>query len=78
MKTYVGVDVYIHVFLTSALVGGEWPASRLAALLPGKEPPVSIEQEAGWAPELVLMTWRRENFLTLQGLKLQLLLSSSL
>jgi hypothetical protein len=28
MKTYGGVDVYIHVFLTSALVGGEWSASR--------------------------------------------------
>jgi hypothetical protein len=28
MKAYGGVDVYIHVFLTSALVGGEWPASR--------------------------------------------------
>jgi hypothetical protein len=24
----VGVDVYIHIFLTSALVGGEWSASR--------------------------------------------------
>jgi hypothetical protein len=29
MKTYGGVDVQIHVFLTSALVGGEWSASRL-------------------------------------------------
>jgi hypothetical protein len=27
MKTYGGVDVVIHVFLTSALVG-EWSASR--------------------------------------------------
>jgi hypothetical protein len=24
MKEYGGVDVYIHVFLTWALVGGEW------------------------------------------------------
>jgi hypothetical protein len=29
MKTYGGVDIYIHVFLTSAVVGGEWSASRL-------------------------------------------------
>jgi hypothetical protein len=24
MKTYGGVDVYIHVFLTSAIVGSQW------------------------------------------------------
>jgi hypothetical protein len=24
MKTYGGVEVHTHVFLTSALVGGEW------------------------------------------------------
>jgi hypothetical protein len=28
MKTYGGVDVQIHVFVTLALVGGEWSASR--------------------------------------------------
>jgi hypothetical protein len=28
MKTYGGVGVYIHIFLTSALAGGEWSASR--------------------------------------------------
>jgi hypothetical protein len=28
MKTYGGMDVQIRVFLTSALVGGEWLASR--------------------------------------------------
>jgi hypothetical protein len=31
MKMYAGVDVYIHVSLTSALFGGEWSAS-----LPGR------------------------------------------
>jgi hypothetical protein len=41
-------------FLTSALYGGEWSASRPGrALPPGKEPPVPIGQEAGWAPEPV-------------------------
>jgi hypothetical protein len=28
MKTYGGVNVEIHIFLTSALVGAEWSASR--------------------------------------------------
>jgi hypothetical protein len=43
-----------YSFLTSALEGGEWSASRLGrALPPEKEPPVPIVQEAGWAPEPV-------------------------
>jgi hypothetical protein len=28
MKAYGGVDVYTNIFLTSALGGGEWSASR--------------------------------------------------
>jgi hypothetical protein len=45
-----------YSFLTSALEGGEWSASRPArALPPGKEPPVPTVQEAGWAPEQVWM-----------------------
>jgi hypothetical protein len=43
-----------YSFLTSALEGGEWSASRPGrALPPDKEPPVPIVQEAGWAPEPV-------------------------
>jgi hypothetical protein len=43
-----------YSFLTSALDGGVWSASRPGrALPPGKEPPVPIVQEAGWAPEPV-------------------------
>jgi hypothetical protein len=38
MKMYRKVDVYIHIFLTSALVGGEWSSSRPAALPPGRSP----------------------------------------
>jgi hypothetical protein len=41
MKTYAGVDVETHVFLTSALVG-EWPASRPDLFTLGKEPLVPI------------------------------------
>jgi hypothetical protein len=35
MKTYGGVDVRIHVFLSSELVGGEWSASRPGRFTPG-------------------------------------------
>jgi hypothetical protein len=28
MKAYGGVDVLVHICLTSALAGGEWSASR--------------------------------------------------
>jgi hypothetical protein len=42
MKEYGGVDVYIHVFLTSALVGGEWSASRTGRFTPRDEPAVTI------------------------------------
>jgi hypothetical protein len=45
MKAYGGVDVYAHVFLTSALVGGEWSTSCPGRYTPGKEPPVPIGKE---------------------------------
>jgi hypothetical protein len=31
---HMGVDVYIHVFLTSALVEGDWSASRPGLFTP--------------------------------------------
>jgi hypothetical protein len=39
MKTYGGVNVYIHIFLTSALVVGEWSASRPCRFTPGERAP---------------------------------------
>jgi hypothetical protein len=36
MKAYGGVEVQTHVFLTSALVGGEWSASRPSRFTPGE------------------------------------------
>jgi hypothetical protein len=43
-----------YSFLTLALDGGEWSASRLGlAVPPGRVPPsVPIELEAGWASDL--------------------------
>jgi hypothetical protein len=39
MKAYGGVDVQSHIFLTSALAGGEWSASRPGRFNPGKRAP---------------------------------------
>jgi hypothetical protein len=36
MKTYGEVDVSIDIFLTSALAGGEWSASRPGGFTRGK------------------------------------------
>jgi hypothetical protein len=35
MKAYGGVDVYSYLFLTSALLGGKWSASRPSHFTPG-------------------------------------------
>jgi hypothetical protein len=48
-------------YLTSALLEVTGQLHAPAALPPGKEPPVTIGKEAGWAPEPVWTTWRREN-----------------
>jgi hypothetical protein len=62
MKAYGGTDVQIHIFLTSALAGGEWSASYSGRFTPGERtPPVPIGQEFGWTPESVWTMWRREN-----------------
>jgi hypothetical protein len=39
MKANGGVEVYIHIFLTSALVGGEWSTSRPGRFNPRERPP---------------------------------------
>jgi hypothetical protein len=39
MKAYGGVDVWIHIFLTSALAVGEWSASRPCRFTTGERAP---------------------------------------
>jgi hypothetical protein len=41
MKTHGGLGVEIHIFLTSALVGGECSASRPGHITPGERDPVT-------------------------------------
>jgi hypothetical protein len=47
MKTYGGVDVQIHIYLTSALVGGEWSASRPGRFTLGERDPI-VHFIGGW------------------------------
>jgi hypothetical protein len=60
MKAYGGVAVQIHVFLTSALVGGVWSASHSGRFTPWEKAPGTY-RIGGWAPESVWALWRREN-----------------
>jgi hypothetical protein len=65
-----GEDVYSsYSFMTSALDGGEWSASRPShALPPGKGPPVPIVQEAGWTSEPVWTQRLEEKSFTSVGI----------
>jgi hypothetical protein len=62
MKAYGGVDVLIHIFLTSALVGGEWSASRSGRFTPGESNWIG-----GWVdPRAGLDDVEKRKFLTLR------------
>jgi hypothetical protein len=68
MKTYGEVYVWIHVFLTSALVEVEWSASRLGRCTPEKTAP-GTNWIGGWVgPRAGLNDRERRKFLTLPGL----------
>jgi hypothetical protein len=73
MKTYRGVDVQIHVFLTSALVGGEWTASHRGCFIPEERAPCTH-----WIGDWVglkagLDAAEERTFLILLGLELRTL-----
>jgi hypothetical protein len=48
MKAYGGVEVYIHVFLTLALDGGEWSASRPGHFTPSTHSIGDWVDPRGW------------------------------
>jgi hypothetical protein len=73
MKAYEGVDVYIHIFLTSALAGGKWSASRADRFTPGERAP-GTHWKGGWVnPRAGLDDVEKRKFLTLPGLELSFL-----
>jgi hypothetical protein len=71
MKAYEGVDVKIRVFLTSALVGGEWSASCFGSFTPG-ERASGTHWMGGWlGPRASLDDVKERKFLILPGLELR-------
>jgi hypothetical protein len=70
MKAYGGVDVQIQIFLTSALVGGEWSASHPSRFTSGESAP-GTHWMRGWVdPRAGLEDVEKRKFLTLPGLEL--------
>jgi hypothetical protein len=64
---YRGVDVQIHIFLTSALVGSGWSASRPCHYTPG------THFIGGWVdPRAGLDDMEKWKFFTLSGLEVPL------
>jgi hypothetical protein len=61
----------IHIFLTSALVGGEWSASRPGRFTPAERAPVT-HGVGGWVdPRAGLDDVEKRKFLTLPELEIQ-------
>jgi hypothetical protein len=71
MKTEGGLDAQIHVFLTSALVGGECSASRPGRFNPVKRTPVSHWLGSWVGPRTSLNDVDKRKFLILSGLDLR-------
>jgi hypothetical protein len=71
MKAYVGVDVWIHIFLTLAIAGGEWSASLPGRFIPRKRAP-GTQWIEGWVdPRAGLDDVEKRKLLNLPGLELR-------
>jgi hypothetical protein len=70
MKAYGGVAVYSHIFLTSALVGGEWSASRPCCFTPVEKAP-GTHWTGGWMGLRADLDDVNRIFLTLSGAELR-------
>jgi hypothetical protein len=72
MKTYGGSEyIYIHLFLTSALDGGEWSASRPGRFTPGERAPGTHWIGSWIGPRTGLDNVERRKILPLPGLEPQ-------
>jgi hypothetical protein len=71
MKAYEGIDVQIHIFLTSPLLGGEWSASHPCCFtLWGKSP--GTHWIGSWVgPRAGLDGKVKRKFLTIPGLEIR-------
>jgi hypothetical protein len=72
MKAYGGVHVHIHIFLTSALAGGEWSVLRPGSFTSGEKAHGS-HWIGGWVDPRAgdLDDVEKRNFFTLLGLELR-------
>jgi hypothetical protein len=68
MREYGGVDVQIHIFLTSALALGEWSTSRPGRFTPGKRSPGIHWIGGSVDPRAGLDNLEKRKFLTLPTL----------
>jgi hypothetical protein len=66
-----GVDVWIHVFLISAIVGGKWLASRLGRFTLGKRAPGTNWIGDWMGPRTGLDDVERRKILPLLGLEIR-------
>jgi hypothetical protein len=71
MKAYVGVDVLIHIFLTSTLAGGEWSASRPGRFTSDERAPGTHWIGSWVGPKPGLNDAEERKFSTLPGLELR-------
>jgi hypothetical protein len=70
MKAYGGVDVHIHILLTSSLVGCEWSASFRGRFIQGERAPTA-NWLGGWVNHRAgLDDVEKRKFLALPGLEL--------
>ena len=63
------MEMYLHSFLTSALDGGKYSASRSGHLHRWKTFPEPIKQESRWAPQAVWMFRKRDETLASAGIR---------
>lgn len=60
MKAYRGIEIRLHPFLTSTIVGAEWSASHA-----GRVPPAEIASSTHWIGSWIGQFWKGKNILSL-------------